>query len=232
MKTHILLLVTFLSYSVAAQTSGYVEYKSEIVSQMIDTTTIDNKDIKQMMLQTVQKMKRQMPFASYELKFTGNKSVFTMRRKMSVDNSINYEDIAGFSDADGEFFTAVDKDMRLRSFKSRNKEYIIKSNLPEWDIINEKKNVLGYNCMKAMTKKQLDNGNYINVVAWFTKDLPYNFGPKEFIGLPGLVLEVEERGMKFYATKIKLNNKNYKIKMPDVSKSISRKEYMSQSFYR
>ncbi|WP_019039571.1 GLPGLI family protein [Psychroflexus tropicus] len=232
MKLRFLLLAIICSFHLNAQTSGHVTYKSEIVSQMIDTAKIKNDNVKQMMLQTVQKMKRQMPFITYELKFTKDKSVFNRKKMMSVDNIIDYEDIAGFSDANGEFFTSVNKGMRLRSFKSRSKEYIIKSNLPEWDIINEKKDVLGYNCMKAITKKQLDNGNYINVVAWFSKDLLYNFGPKEFIGLPGLVLEVEERGMKFYATNIRLNNKNYKIKLPDVSKSISRKEYLSQSFYR
>ncbi|TXE20214.1 GLPGLI family protein [Psychroflexus gondwanensis] len=62
----------------------------------------------------------------------------------------------------------------------------------------------------------------------FAKDLPFNFGPKEFVGLPGLILEIEERGIKFYATKVNLSNKNYNIKLPEVNKSISKKEFLSQ----
>lgn len=226
------LVLIFISVSLTAQTSGHVTYKSEIVSQVIDTTKIKNDNIKQMMMQTVDKMKRQMPYVTYKLKFAKDKSVFKRKKMMSVDHTIDYDDIAGFSDANGQFFTVINDNLGLRTFRSRNKEYIIKSNLPKWDIVSERKNILGYNCMKATTLKQLDNGDNIEVNAWFAKDLPFNFGPKEFAGLPGLILEIEERGMRFYATKVRLTDKDYKIKFPDVDKSISKKEYLSQSPYR
>ena len=227
-----LIILIFISFNLTAQTSGHVTYKSEIVSQMIDTTKIKNDNIKQMMMQTVDKMKRQMPYVTYELKFTKDKAVFNRKKMMSVDHTIDYDDIAGFSDANGQFFTVINDNLRLRTFRSRNKEYIIKSDLPDWEISNETKKVLGYECMKATTIKQLDNGDNIEVNAWFAKDLPFNFGPKEFAGLPGLILEIEERGMRFYATKVRLTDKDYKTKFPDVDKSISRKEYLSQSPYR
>lgn len=227
-----LIVLIFISVSLTAPTSGDVTYKSEIVSQVIDTTKIKNDNIKQMMMQAVDKMKRQMPYVTYELKFTKDKAVFYRKKMMSVDNTIDYDDIAGFSDANGQFFTVINDNLGLRTFRSRNKEYIIKSNLPKWDIVSERKNILGYNCMKATTLKQLDNGDNIEVNAWFAKDLPFNFGPKEFAGLPGLILEIEERGMRFHATKVRLTDKDYKIKFPDMDKSISKKEYLSQSPYR
>ncbi|QSS97539.1 GLPGLI family protein [Psychroflexus sp. ALD_RP9] len=227
-----LLIIIFTSFSLTAQTSGCITYKSEIISQTIDTTKIKNDDIKKMMLQTVENMKRQMPHISYELKFNKNSSVFKRKEMMAIDNSIDYIDIAGFSDADGRFFTLINNKLRLRTFKFRNKKYIIKSNLPKWEIDNKTKNILGYNCIKAKTNKQLDNGSSISVVAWFTKELPFSFGPKDYVGLPGLVLQVEERGIKFYATSIDFYNKNHKIELPNVNKSITRKEYLSQSLHR
>jgi GLPGLI family protein len=221
-----------ISLNLNAQTSGYVEYKSEIVSQVIDTTKIKNDNVKKMMLQTVLKMKKVMPYATYELKFNNKKSIFKIMKKMSVDNTIDFDNVAGFSDADGEFFTDIDNELRLRKIKAWNNEHLIRSSLPKWKIINTKKIILGYECIKATTQKQLDNGDFIEVITWFTKDLPYNFGPKEYAGLPGLILEIEERGIRFYATQVDLNDKTYTIKLPDVDKSITRKEFLGHSPYR
>jgi GLPGLI family protein len=184
------------------------------------------------MLQTVQKMKKEMPSASYELKFNDKKAIFKMKKKMSVDHTIDFDDIAGFSDADGEFFTDLVNEMRLRKIRAWNKDYIIRSSFPQWKIINQEKNILGYECLKATTKKQLDNGDLIEVNAWFTKDIPFSFGPKEYVGLPGLILEIEERGIRFYATQVNLNDKTYSIKLPEVDKSITRTKFLSQSPYR
>jgi GLPGLI family protein len=227
-----LLIILFTSFSTKAQTSGYIEFKSKIVSQVIDTAKTKNDNVKQMMLNTVYKMKKQMPYATYELIFNDNKSVFKIKKKMSVDNTIDYKDVAGFSDADGEFFTESTKELRLRKIKAWNNYYIIRSSFSQWELKNQEKKILGYRCFKAVSKKELDNGDSIEVIAWFAKDLPFNFGPKEFVGLPGLILEIEERGIKFYATKVNLSNKNYNIKLPEVNKSISKKEFLSQSPYR
>ncbi|MBZ9779254.1 GLPGLI family protein [Psychroflexus sp. CAK8W] len=226
------LLILLICFTANAQTSGLVNYKSKIFSQVIDTTEIKDDKIKKSMLQTVQKMKKQMPYASYVLKFNSNESIFKIAKKMTVDEIIDYNLIAGFSDADGEFFNSKNKKIRLRKLKAWNNEYIIRSNFPEWKISNQKKDVLGYQCLKATTEKELDNGDIIEVVAWFAKDIPFNFGPKEYAGLPGLILEIEERGIKFYATEIDLNNKKHNIKLPDVKKSITKKEFLSQSPYK
>jgi GLPGLI family protein len=202
-----LLIILFTSFSTKTQTSGYIEFKSKIVSQVIDTAKTKNDNVKQMMLNTVYKMKKQMPYATYELIFNDNKSVFKIKKKMSVDNTIDYKDVAGFSDADGEFFTESTKELRLRKIKAWNNYYIIRSSFSQWELKNQEKKILGYRCFKAVSKKELDNGDSIEVIAWFAKDLPFNFGPKEFVGLPGLILEIEERGIKFYATKVNLSNK-------------------------
>lgn len=232
MKLTFLLLVLISSLYLNAQTSGYVKYESEIVSQVIDTSKIKNDNVKQMMLQTVQKMKKDMPSASYELKFSSKKSIFKMKKKMSVDNAIDFDNIAGFSDADGEFYTDLGKELSLRKIKAWNNEYIIRSNFSKWNIMDGKSKIFGFQCLKATTQKQLDNGDIIEVVAWFAKDIPFNFGPKDYAGLPGLILEIEERGIRFYAIEIDLNNKKHDIKLPDVKKSITKKEFLSQSPYK
>jgi len=66
---------------------------------------------------------------------------------------------------------------------------------PNWKIDEtQTKNIAGYKCFKAI-------GNFrgSNVVAYFTKDLPYSAGPFKFYGLPGLILD------------IRVENKDYEI---------------------
>ncbi len=54
-----------------------------------------------------------------------------------------------------------------------------------WDILDEIETFMGYQCQKATI-------NYKNekYTAWFTTKLPYNAGPRDFRGLPGLILKV------------------------------------------
>ena len=57
----------------------------------------------------------------------------------------------------------------------------------EWDITNETKKILDFECIKAISK----NKDYL-ITVWFTKDIPVSAGPSNFLGLPGLVLWAED----------------------------------------
>lgn len=55
-----------------------------------------------------------------------------------------------------------------------------------WKFSNENKTVLGYNCTAATCSFR--GRNY---KAWFTSDVPLSYGPWKFVGLPGLIMEIE-----------------------------------------
>ncbi len=57
----------------------------------------------------------------------------------------------------------------------------------QWQLLNKRKNILGYNCQAA--KVTYLGRTYI---AWFTKKIPLDEGPWKFWGLPGLILEVAD----------------------------------------
>ncbi|WP_026997598.1 GLPGLI family protein [Flectobacillus major] len=57
----------------------------------------------------------------------------------------------------------------------------------EWSITNEKKNMLGFDCTKAIAK----NKNYL-ISVWFTDKIPVSSGPSNYFGLPGLVIWSED----------------------------------------
>ncbi|WP_027379511.1 GLPGLI family protein [Chryseobacterium daeguense] len=77
-----------------------------------------------------------------------------------------------------------------------------------WKIINETKKINNYTCQKAQL-----NYKGRNWVAWFTKDIPLNFGPYVFEGLPGAILFIED------------SNKNYTFELISIQKSTQSKIY-------
>ncbi|MBC7652522.1 MAG: GLPGLI family protein [Deinococcales bacterium] len=64
--------------------------------------------------------------------------------------------------------------------------------LNRWDILDDTETFMGYKCQKATI-----NYNNEKYTAWFTTKLPYNAGPVDFRGLPGLILKVSNSSRKF-----------------------------------
>ncbi len=66
------------------------------------------------------------------------------------------------------------------------KLYTLKDKLTsyEWELENEYKEISGYKCRKATCFDMVGN----EVIAWYSEDIPISNGPKEFGGLPGLIV--------------------------------------------
>ena len=66
----------------------------------------------------------------------------------------------------------------------------------------------------------------IEVVAWYTPEIPVNQGPGEYWGLPGLILEVQADRTTLLCTKIVLNAKEKDvIAKPSKGKEVTQKEF-------
>ncbi|MEQ9402862.1 MAG: GLPGLI family protein [Cyclobacteriaceae bacterium] len=66
-------------------------------------------------------------------------------------------------------------------------QYIEKSIDFAWKITDERKELYGYDCIKA-----LGNFRGREYVVWFAPDIPILAGPYKFSGLPGLIVEVAD----------------------------------------
>lgn len=98
------------------------------------------------------------------------------------------------------------------------KLYLVKSSFNEYDwvITKEKKEILGYTCYKAYTEYEYkykvfkyigkDTKVKVKIIAWFTPEINYSFGPAGVDGLPGLVLEKYSASFYLIASKIAFNN--------------------------
>lgn len=66
---------------------------------------------------------------------------------------------------------------------------------PEWEITDETKDILGYECFKATTDYRGRKW-----IAWFTPEIPLPEGPWKLCGLPGLILEANDTDDYFHFT--------------------------------
>lgn len=86
---------------------------------------------------------------------------------------------------------------------------------------DEKKNDRPTNFMD-----QMEMPTEIEVVAWYTPDIPVSQGPEMYYGLPGLILEVAADKTIILASKVVLNAKDKKeIKAPTNGKEINQKDF-------
>lgn len=66
----------------------------------------------------------------------------------------------------------------------------------------------------------------IEIVAWYTPDIPISNGPENYFGLPGLILEVSAGKTTLLCSKVVLNVKDKKeIKAPKNGSVVTQKEY-------
>lgn len=118
----------------------------------------------------------------------------------------------------------------LKTIEQKNsygEDFLVSIPKFKWDITNESKKIGNYICYKAITEREIKNykGTFrIPIVAWFTPELPFNFGPKEYNGLPGLIIQLQQGRSLFYLSSIK-KIKDLKIKEPKKGKKITLQEF-------
>ena len=135
-----------------------------------------------------------------------------------------------------------------------DKEYIKvdELNFFDWKLVNETKKIGDYNCFKAETiirVTEIEKNAYQDflkrqgekktsgffdmsepkdkvVTAWYAPEIPVSFGPNNYYGLPGLILEVDEEKSITLCTKVTINNKETsKIKVPNNGKKVTTAQF-------
>ena len=98
----------------------------------------------------------------------------------------------------------------------------------DWKIVNNSKEINGYECFKAEVILKADKMHTKDrqVTAWFTNKIPVSHGPRGFAGLPGLILELQVDDIDFVANKITFKNKDdVKINAPTKGIKLTLPEY-------
>ena len=133
---------------------------------------------------------------------------------------------------------------------------IEKMEQPNWQLGSETKKIGQYTCYKATLTREDTNVDYASIfrrrgrnnnakkdstqtkikevntpkmetiTAWYTPQIPVSTGPKNYYGLPGLILEINAGRTTMLCTEVVINpEEKIEIKEPKKGKQVTREEY-------
>lgn len=89
-----------------------------------------------------------------------------------------------------------------------------------WSITDESKEIGGYTCFKATRTNVRQAPNQgekfaFPIIAWFSPEIPLPYGPKQYGGLPGLILELQDEMVHFGIISVSFDGDIYIPEEPD-----------------
>lgn len=211
------------------KSSGEVVYNVQAVKFELNSTDSKINDI-------TKKIWDVSEVQTFKMRFSGAKSSFIknqiLKNDIITENSTSLNKLASIlvSTPYSYFFDFNEINYSLRTddgtIINKPREKL------NWDITVETKTIGNYLCYKATYVKNFigrdGKEKHTPVTAWFAPSLPYSFGPKEYNGLPGLILEVVENKSIFYAANISIfEDKINEIEFPN-GKAITEDEYFKK----
>jgi GLPGLI family protein len=224
------LFTTFLLLTVyfccAQSKSGIVEYTIESLSPE-NTINIAkaSKDISEQkaLLEMFSNEK-----AHFILEFNNHEALYKSA-KIAMQSDANKSQKPKFLEVFGGgsslYYTNSTEKLLITQKNSLGQLFLISASFKEWELTTETKKIGDYTCYKAKYISKNGNKNLINEV-WYTPEIPFQFGPTTYVGLPGLVLEVIAGKIRFTATKIQLSSESTTITKPEKGNKVSEEEYM------
>ncbi|MCG1035141.1 GLPGLI family protein [Polaribacter sargassicola] len=222
MKKITLLLLLIFSISYAQNKKNY---EGEVLYRASINKIKDIKDIPKKYRSMILKSINESKDVYCSLIFKDGQSLFFKEERMSVNsNLLNTTDVLL---GNGVYYS--NHQNILHQKHSLGKEFLISMPNIEWIITQEKKKIGSYTCFKATTEKKGENSKGVftkKITAWFTLEIPLSLGPKDYHGLPGLIIELQEGSLSFFAQKIKLNSLVFKnLEKPKKGTKVTLNEY-------
>lgn len=110
-------------------------------------------------------------------------------------------------------------------------EYLVHKDIfNDWELLNDQKIINGYLTFKAKKIVKNIEGKHEEIIAWYAPELSFPFGPSIYSGLPGLIVQLQEREKMFVLTKIDFNTNEELISEPKEGKIISAENYEKLEF--
>jgi len=188
----------------------------------------------------------------YVLEFNSIESTYKEIKKLETEEQ-GYNWMANYVGENiGKIYKNAQDKISINETEMMGKFFLVTEDLEKtkWKMSGESKKIGQYTCYKATYIKQEEEkvfsfGNWnqtngtnqpkkpkkmrdVEVVAWFTPEIPVSSGPSWYQGLPGLILEVSDDDTTILCTKIVMNPKEKtKIKRPKKGKVISNQDFVT-----
>lgn len=229
------LFLVFSLQSFAQEISGRAFYTS---MYKFDEPDFDAEQLQDPRTQALAEQLKQGFQDQYQLDFTQEESLFKKLPKLDKPDPKKGQISVSMSVVgdDEILYKNLSKNQIRNETELYGKKFLIQDKLEskDWKLSKESRTIGDYVCFKATyvptsdDSEKADEKEKTEVIAWYTPQIPIKNGPKEYDGLPGLILEVQEGNLKFLCTKIVLNPQEaVQIIEPSKGKKVSQKEFDS-----
>ena len=234
---------------------GKAEYFSKFIYKSAKKLTsevdkvVENKELKDAVKSAMKKSSEK----TYTLLFNKHEAVYEENEELEKPSaptggfSISISMTGG-----GKKYMNTKEKISLEEDEVFEKEFLIEEPLiqPDWKLVNESKKIGEYSCFKAeliVPVTDVQKQNYQDflkreekkpslfkmdepkdkvITAWYTPEIPVSFGPNNYWGLPGLILEINEENTVILCSKVVLSTKSkLKIKRPNKGDTVSQKKF-------
>lgn len=222
-------LFIFLLFSGIAFSQSKLELTYKVTSSGKETGFIKhvNEEIKPYILN----IEKSLDDLTFTLQIKGKESLWFLNDRDSYPVSHIGQSFAGnkpyYFDSSKEEYT-TQKEFSGSLFLVTQKAQAV-----NWELVDETKIILGYECKKAIYKKTVegfDRNHEIITEAWYCPKLKYKIGPQDFGGLDGLILELTDVRRKFYCIEILEDSQTslFVIEKPKKGKPVTDEEYLEE----
>ena len=246
MKYFFTFFIFFASLSYSQEFQGKAVYMSKVG---VDKSFLDNPRFGQYK-GYMEKMLKQNTEKDYVLNFNSTESIYREIEKLDIeDGRGGFNWMAQYIGENiGKLYKNINDKVSINETEFMGRFFLLTDPLEEqkWKMTGESKKIGKYTCYKATYEKEVEEatfsfGNFnqaqnttkkkkmkkVNVVAWFTPEIPIATGPSRYGGLPGLILEVSDDQTTLLCTKIVMNpTDKVKIKKPKKGKIIATSDFL------
>ena len=235
---------------------GKADYFSKrIIKEKVEVNKAPEEDeISPEMEKAFQEAMKKASEKQYLLSFNKFESLYEVQEQLekpSAPTSGGISFSVSFSGEGKKYLNLKDKKSIVEN-EIFGKEFLIVEPLekPDWKLVDETKKIGDYNCFKAelqilvSEKQRKEYEEFLKkeevkpalfkmeepkdkvTVAWYTPEIPVSFGPNNYWGLPGLILEINEEDNIILCSKVILSNKEKsKIKVPNSGEKVTQMKF-------
>ncbi len=168
-----------------------------------------------------------------ELVFSKQNSVYHLIEPMNKDSKSQYAfNLAKIIyKAGNKFYYSTKEKTITKEVDFLENKYLIenKNDFATWKMLNRQEKIGKYTCYLAEREYEYlsrKGKTIVKQTVWYTTELPFPFGPAEFVGFPGLVLKVKSGTIVYNAKLIKMNpHEKIVFNTEKRGKKISQKEF-------
>lgn len=221
----IIILMFFLfkiTFTFSQSEGGVISYKVKLNLENVDFN--NNKVNDEATLKIKKIIKNAKPLET-RLVFKDGKSYYGYHEELNGVNSFNI--IKSFI-SEKDYFTDLTNSKQLVHNNIYGQSFLIEMKNKKWELTNDTKNIGKYLCYKAIFTKTT-RGKIVKIIAWYTPEISMSFGPSEYFGLPGLILQVNDGVLIITVNKVTIPQEIKRIKTIPNGKLITEEEFVKIS---